>query len=475
MRADMRHPLVATAIFLSTSLLCSVVNAKTLTLTQADQNNLTITLYSDNLALVQDQRLLGAIDKNDSVHVRDVSQQLHAESLQIKNAGKIIEQSLNRSTISYHSLLRDAIGKQIILVKASPVTNEETRQKVKLLNISDQTVIVEINGAIEAIPLHSPVWRFIFPKMPKNMLLTPSLTFKSTGKKTTNNILISYLSNGLEWKMDYVLELNQQRNKLNIKGLASLFNNTNTQFSNATIKLIAGNVSVPQTRSMRHSPQKAQAMMANAANLKAGVGSSIGDLQLYKLAQKTTLNPRQQTQVPFLESQNVPVISGNSYQFNINSYLDKKEIRTNPKTYFKFKNDKNSGLGIALPSGQARVFNPDSNNELQFIGASHFSQSIANDSVQLETGKAFDISIVQRQTNHEKTFNGFLVGVQLIINNSAKQAKNLDLSAHFNHHWEIISSTYPVSKKTAAKADWLIAIAPNSSTVINIKARLITK
>ncbi len=466
-----KNILLISSLLLSNAMIGTLA-AETFTLTQADQNNLSITLYSNDLALVQDTRLLGPITPEDTVIVKDISRKMHTQSLQIKDAGIITEQSLNQAVISYKSLMNSYIGETITLVKTLQSSDQEIRQSVKLLSVDKHTVIVEIDGAIESFPLRSEVWRFVFPKKPTNMQLRPSLTFKSQGKKTTNNIQLNYLTSGLEWQMDYVLELNSKRNLLNLKGLASLFNRTDTLYKKANIKLLAGTISPPSQNQFKATAPM-DMMMDRTARLETST-QNIGDLKLYNLPQETTLFPHQQTQVPLLSAKNIPVIAGYRYDLHITPYLDNHETKTSPSSYLSFNNDKESGLGIPLPSGQARIFNPDKSHELQFVGASLFSQSSLNEEIKLETGKAFDFSIRHRQTSHEKTFNGVIVGIQFIFNNSSLEEKTLDLTATFSNSWKIIDSTYPLFKKQGRDAHWKIKVAGNNISVFDIRVRLNT-
>lgn len=458
-------------LLLSSMLTIQSLNAQTLTLSSNKQTDLSLTLYTNNLALVQDNRILGPIKPEDTIIVKGISQNMHPQSLQIADAGKIIEQTLNRDTISYRGLIKAHIGKQIVLVKETE-SGQEIRQTVTLLNVSDNTAIVELNEHIESIPLTSNHWRFVFPNKPENLLLKPSLTFKSEGKSTTNNIKLSYLTNGLEWRMDYVLQLNQNRDQLAFRGLASLFNNTSTLFSNARIKLLAGNINQPQVERLTlSSAAPVTRMMAKAAS-GSSIPSDLGDLKLYKLPQRTTLKPQQQTQVPLLQAEKVAVKTHYRHSLFIAPFLDHNEVTANPSTSLIFSNTEKNKLGLALPAGQARVYTPDENGALQFIGASQLSASSKGDTIELSTGKAFDISIKQRQSSFSKTFDGSLASFQLIISNSSSHTKYLDLTANFSQQWEIISSTFPITKKSAASAHWRIKLLANSSNVFDLKTRL---
>lgn len=455
------------------TLLATSAQAQQITLSASDQTDLSVTFYSQNLGLIQERRTLGPLNDEDTVIVKDISQLMDPRSLQIQHAGKITAQSLNNSVISYQSLMHNYIGKELILVKDNGVNGDEIRQKVKLLNLSGDTVIVELNNTIESIPLHSDVWRFVFPSKPDNLLLQPSLTFQSEGKTGTDNIQLSYLSNGIEWQMDYVLELNKNRDKLQLKGLASLFNNTGITFRNADIKLIAGHISQPQQRSSEEADTNMR-MMVQTSKLSV-TPQPTGDLQLYKLPHKTTLYSGQQTQVPLLQADSVNAKASYRYQFHVTPYLDNRQIKTNPGSFLTFVNNSASGLGIPLPAGQARVFSPDQNDGLQFVGASFLAQSAVNEKIELATGKAFDLSISQRQSSHRKAFDGAVIGIVLNINNSAGDDKILELSSSFSHDWEIISSTYPTTEKRGAAANWSIKLAANSATIFNLKVRLKTK
>ncbi len=461
-------------VLISSLLLAQNLTAGSIALGSKQQTGLSLTLYSSNLALVQDSRILGPITAKDSVIVTGISKQMHPQSLQITEAGKITEQTLNRDIINYQGLINQHIGKDIILVKDGS-NGEEIRQTVKLLNVTDNTAIVALSGNIETIPLQSNNWRFVFPNTAENLRLKPSLTFKSEGKSTTNNVQLSYLSNGLEWRMDYVLELNQARDQLNFKGLASLFNNTNTLFSNAKIKLLAGDIAQPRQQQQFNLDAQAPAMLMAKSAARENAPSDIGDLKLYKLPKRATLHPQQQTQIPLLQAEQVGVKTSYRHQFYVNPYLDNRETKASPSTYLDIGNNKKNKLGMSLPQGQARVYTPDENGELQFIGASQLRQSSDGDKIELMTGKAFDLSIKQRQSSYEKTFDGALVGMQLIISNHSKTEKTLDLMANFNNRWEIISNTYPANKKSSGTAEWKIKLLANSSNVFNLKTRIKTR
>ncbi|KGK42546.1 hypothetical protein LH51_06350 [Nitrincola sp. A-D6] len=130
-------------------------------ITAADQSHLTLTLYNQDLAMIQDQRRLPALSPGQRIRVDNVSHQMLPETLRIQGAGQILEQSLLQSPLSYHALLQAHLGKFIQLARVNQATGQETISTVELLSIEQQTLIRR-DGRIESIPMHSSEWRFIF-------------------------------------------------------------------------------------------------------------------------------------------------------------------------------------------------------------------------------------------------------------------------------------------------------------------------
>ncbi|MGB1238748.1 MAG: DUF4139 domain-containing protein [Pseudomonadales bacterium] len=460
-------------ILLTALALSSAASAEQITLSAQHQRDLSLTLYTQNLALIQEHRSLGPLKPNDQVVVRDVSQQMLPPSLQIFNAGNILEQSLKQATLNYQNLLFSYIGRELTLAKQSQSGDSEIKQQVKLLSVDDRTAMIEADGAIESIPLNSEHWRFIFPSRPQGMLLKPSLTFKSAGKTHSEDIALSYLSQGLSWQMDYVLQLNKTRDNVALKGLATLYNNTNTVFDNAAIRLLAG--SLPQQQRLK----RERMLMASAAMADQGApnqqAQSLGDLYLYKLNANTSLYPQQQVQVPLFAAQSIPANVRYRHSFYVAADPGGNAFSVKPEATLYFKNTLNRALKQPLPAGQARVFTPDSDRQQQFIGASQIPHTAAGEEIALALGKAFDLKITQRRTDYQKTFNGALISLELKIENSSNSPKTLELLSNFSHSWELVSSTYPATQKNAGSGKWQFDIPGNNTTLFTLQARLKTK
>ena len=448
--------MLSTHGLLCTLFIASSVSATTFTLTEKQQKKLLITLYSQNLAQVQDSRILGPLTVKDQVIVQDISGQLLPHSLQIDRAGTINLQRFNQGSGSYVALLNSNIGSKIQLVREQRDIQAATSREVRLLSFTTKTALVSFNGSIETIPLHSHNWRFIFKEGTPAMSSRASVIFKSAGKSNTDDIELRYLTAGLSWQMDYVLILNAARDALKIQGVASLFNHTNSRFNNAHIKLMAG-----QTSTAQHQQRSTLA-----------THTAVAAIEVYAGEQLQTLQPRQTIKIPLIQANNVSVEAYERYHFNIPPAIDRHIQQSHPSSYIAFKNRDENDLNHIFPAGKVKVFNSNTEDELDFETTSYLNLTGKRQTVLLDTGKSADFLIERRQSSYKKTFNGALVAVELKLNNRSNKDKILDLSTAFSNEWQIISSTYRPAMERVSSAHWKIKVRANSVTIFNLKTRL---
>ena len=88
--------------------------------------------------------------------------------------------------------------------------------------------ILKIGNKIET----SYPGRVIFNKVPENLSARPTLIFDVNASNMANqDAEVSYLTNGISWRADYVIEVNE-KNSLDLNGLVTLTNNTNVSYKN---------------------------------------------------------------------------------------------------------------------------------------------------------------------------------------------------------------------------------------------------
>ena len=436
-----------------------------------DRSSVALTLYNQNIGLVREERRLPPLRKNQQVTLEDVSAKLQIQSLRISNAGPILEQNLNTNLLNQQSLLQHYVGKQLRLARLNPVTGQEVLSQVKLINIEGNRALINREGRFESIPLNNQ-WRFIFPSLPEKLLIKPSLTFRSEGTARAQDANISYLSGGMNWSMNYVLTLNKAGNRVDLDGLASLSNQTGTDFHQAKINLLAGELYQPQNRSQyrKQGVEMMRAMSADAAPAPKQEG--LQDFHLYNLPRKTDLLHGQVKQVSLITATNIPVERLYDYQFLVYPSIERNQHRVKPELLVKLTNDKKSQLGMPLPAGELRTFSPDSQNQLHFIGGSNINHTGKNDELEVRLGKAFDVSIHRKQTHFSKTFNGHLVSQELRISNSRNTPAKINMTANFPLAWTMKQSSHPHQKIQGGSARWQIEVPANGDSVLSFSVQM---
>ncbi|MCV6591262.1 MAG: DUF4139 domain-containing protein [Marinobacterium sp.] len=433
---------------------------------------LSLTLYNQDLGLVRESRQVPILNRGQSVLIEDVSAQLNPRTLQLKNAGRIIEQNHNTDLLSYHRLLEHFLGQTIQLAEHNPATGKERLSTIRLMAINGSQILIQRNGQLETLSSH---YRFIFPEHPDNLTLKPAISFRTEGTLKPATAEISYLTSGLSWEMDYVLELNKEGTQASLNGFATLSNQTGSSFMNASVNLLAGSVNQPQPAPVMYRKARAVMMADNAeAGMAAPQRQQLQDFHLYSLPQPVNLQNNQQKQVSLLNSEQIRV--ERELQLSLPVYASPQpEIRQqNPQTRLKFTNTPENGLGEPMPAGSIRVFSPDKSDQAQFVGGSQIDNQARGNEVYIQLGQAFDVTVSQQQTRFEKQFNGVSSLQTLTLKNSGERPTTLKLSTRFQKRWQISDNSQPYTRN-GNTALWVLKLPANSSTELTFTVRQFEK
>ncbi len=436
------------------------------------QQALSLTLYHQDLGLIREQRSLPTLAPGQQVIIEEISRLAQPETLRISNAGQILEQNLNTNLLSQHSLLEHYLGKTLQLARTNPATGEETLSTVRLLSMDGQQALVEHGQRVEAVP-HNSHWRFIFPQRPARLLTRPSLSFRSGGTAQPGLAEISYLSSGLDWGMDYVLTLSRDGTTLALDGLATLSNRSGSDYRNASLQLLAGDVVQPLAQpQLRARGAEVMALMADSA---APTREPLGDFHLYQLPGRYNLLDGQQKQISLLSAPAIAVSREYRHSFLVYNRPDSEKQRSKPNLSLSFSHNGQAGPDLPLPAGDVRVFSPDARNQLQFIGGASIPHTAAGEEVQVNLGRAFDVSIERTQTQYSKSYDGVIVGQQLRLSNSRESSALIRVSAHFPQAWELERSSLPAETTTAGTLEWLIEVPGKSDSLLDFRVKLLSQ
>ena len=357
------------------------------------QGDLSVTIYNNDVALVQDVRSLDLGNGRVRQSFPDVSAQIRPEtvSLTVPDAA-IVEQNFDFDLLTPSSLMEKAVGETITLIRTNPATGAETRERAKVLAVNGG-VVLDIGGRIEVLRDDGLPVRAVFDKVPESLRARPTLSVTLASTRVGSRpATLSYLSSGLGWSADYVALFDDKSGKVDVQGWVTLTNTSGTTFTNARTLLVAGDVgsgSDGDSYMPRPRPQSRGLTRMQPGTETAG-REQLGDFYLYPLAERTTIADKQTKQVSFLDAKAVEASAG--YRFE-NGWLASAEQSRSAQSILRFANSGAAGLGDALPAGTVRVYIRDARGQPQFTGENRIEHTPQGSSIALPTGDAFDVKV----------------------------------------------------------------------------------
>ncbi len=197
------------------------------------QGNVAVTIYNNNLALVQDTRQLNIPAQRSRQEFPDVSAQIRPETVSLSADGiEIVEQNFDFDLLSPQAMMEKAVGQTITLVRTNPANGQETRERATVLAVN-RGVVLRIGDRIEVLRDDGLPVRVIFDKVPENLRARPTLSVTLESQRGgTRPVTLSYLTPGLGWKADYVTMFDERVGKIDVQGWVTLTNNTGTTYHN---------------------------------------------------------------------------------------------------------------------------------------------------------------------------------------------------------------------------------------------------
>jgi hypothetical protein len=359
-----------------------------------------VTIYNDNLALVQDRRDIEVKDGRQRIEFQDVSAQIRPETVSLSAADiSIVEQNFDFDLLTPAKLMEKAVGQEVTIVRVNPATGAETREQALVL-ATNGGVVLKIGQRIEVLRDDGLPVRVIFNKVPDNLRARPTLSVSVIGTHAgTRRATLSYLTPGLGWKADYVALYNESDGKIDVQGWVTLTNSSGTTYDNAQTLLVAGSPSQEDGggQSSVYRPQVRRQTLQQPGT-ESGSRERLGDYYLYPLAERTTIANLQTKQVSFLDVHGVPAEHG--YEFR-NRWLGSGDTPVSAKSIYSFSTSAHAGLGDQLPAGILRFYMKDKRGDPQFIGENRIDHTPMGSTLSLATGDAFDVkvhAVVEKRT-----------------------------------------------------------------------------
>ncbi|MEL0251659.1 MAG: DUF4139 domain-containing protein [Novosphingobium sp.] len=369
---------------------------------QSAQGDISLTIYNNDLALVQDVRQMTLPVGRARHEFPDVSAAIRPETVTLNAAGTgIVEQNFDYDLLTPAKLMDKAVGQTVTLVRTNPATGVETRESATILANNGGT-IVRVGDRIEVLDRYGA--RVVFPSLPAGLRASPTLSVTlDTMTPGARPVSLSYLSRGFGWKADYVALFDEVAGKIDVQGWVTLTNNSGTTFDKARVLLVAGAVGNAEQGYDPGYRRPRPMIPGNRPGTQSANRESLGDFYVYPIAGRTTVANAQQKQVSFLDVGAAPATRG--YHFR-NEWLGSQTEPQSADSVLRFSTAREVGLGDALPAGIVRVYMRDARGQPQFIGENAIGHTPMGSALALKTGEAFDVKVLPTVDKRERIASG---------------------------------------------------------------------
>ena len=180
----------------------------TLRSTAAQRDAVSITVYNQNFGLVREIRTLDLTSGRVALEYGDVASGIQPETVHIRPLGggglQVFEQNYQFDLLNPQKLLEKYVGRTVNVYRTNPQTGVDEAVEAEVLSVNGGPIL-RIGGEIT---FNYP-GRFGFPEVPDNLIAEPTLLWRLDATGGQQQVEVSYLTNSLNWKSDYVMVLNE--------------------------------------------------------------------------------------------------------------------------------------------------------------------------------------------------------------------------------------------------------------------------
>lgn len=456
-------------------------SAPSITTTSQDQQSLSVTIYNSNIGLVRDVRKINLQSGLSELKFMDVAAQINPATVHIKSLTSpgqfsVQEQNYEYDLLNPQKLLDKYVGKEVTLVRLVSENNTTVERPVKALLLSNN------NG--------QPVWqlnneivtgmqadRYIFPQLPENLIAQPTLVWRlENGGARAQTLEASYLTGGITWKADYVLNLSVDEKTADLNGWVTIDNRSGAAYKNASLQLVAGELNRVQERNDMVMEMRAKPARAEMAKQQFGE-ESLFEYHLYTLDRKTTLKENQTKQISLLSGMGAAVrkeyvVNGQNFYYH-NRQSPGTPLKDQVETFIELKNSKENNLGLPLPKGVLRVYKADTRGGQQLIGEDQIDHTPKDETVRVKLGNAFDIVAERNQTDFQVISDRvFEMGFSVTLRNHKDQPITVVVNEPIGGDWRMLQSSFEHEKTAAFAARFKVPVARDGEAKLTYRVRV---
>lgn len=427
----------------------------------ADQQQLSLTIYNNDLALVQDIRHLDVAAGRSRLEFKDVSASIKPETVSLSGKGlSVVEQNFDYDLLTPAKMMEKAVGKQIQIVRTNPGTGGQTTETATVLSVNEG-VVLRVGNRIEVLRDDGIPTRVIFSSIPENLRAQPTLSVTvdaaGGGERETT---LSYLTNGLSWRADYVALFVQKEGTLDLQGWITLQNTSGTSYNDARTELVAGDINIGGSENYQNNYQYRRPSSGNSAGSGPSSAEAIADYKIYRLPERVTVAQNQTKQVGFVDLHAVK--AEREYKFETAEFASNAEFE-HVDSVLEFQN-----AGASLPAGTIRVYMRDASGDPKFVGENTLGHTPANSDLAIKLGEAFDVTVQRTLVSSQKlSDSNSKYSMSYVVRNASAEPVTVDLrQGGMWRDGKVKDESIPSQRIDAYTLGWKVPVAANGETTL---------
>ncbi len=362
------------------------------------------------------------------------------------------EKNRDARLLSPQRLVDAYLKREVSITRTDRATGVSRTQNVFITAGPDGGVIFESDEGFEALRCTGLPERMTFSKVPEGLSAKPTLSILTTSPRAvTAKLTLTYLASGFDWQANYIATVKQretgEKARMDLFAWLTVANGGNQSFENANMMVVAGEPNrerrgdqvrptggglvircwpmqrthqVPYNQGYILSPiptppmammeaggemitvtaqRRNEKMMDMASPVAVVVAEQedLGDLKLYRVPERVTVNAKGQKQVAMIVQPGVTY--ERIYVANAGNYGEDSAAIS---YILRSRNDATNGLGVPLPAGKVAVFENSFAGPL-LAGEGDLPDRAINNEVEVEVGSSSDVRLSVIQTRRSKS------------------------------------------------------------------------
>lgn len=369
----------------------------------------TLVIYNSSLGLVHETKAVELDKGTQAVTYPDVATTIQTDSVNVRFPDTVAlrSQQYRYDKITLDKILQAHIGQEVRF-KTGPEANR-TIDKGTLL-ATGPAVIKTAEGISGGISEQD----ILFSGIPSELIMKPSLVWNVDVESPTKGMLqLDYLISGIDWKSDYVIDLDQQ--SADLSGWVTVDNHSGKRFEDIKLHLLAGDINrVSRPRVF----DKAITMRAMADAPVAH--QAVEGYHFYSIPFDVTVADNEKTQIKFIDEKHHPVTRRYSVRM-LPPLQSQSQARRAVSQFIDLE-----PLTIPLPKGTVRTYTKVEETTL-LLGETHLPNTPKGEVVKLRLGTEFDIIAKEKLLERDDDKAFISATVEYTLTNRSDTPKRVEV------------------------------------------------